>query len=164
MMYDDAGCIGTLPRGYYKQLRNAGIKCIVTQPFKPYMSFMANNRDHRKITSIDGIVSFTGGVNLADEYINEIERFGHWKDCGVRLRGDASWGFTVMFLQMWNHDKQRDRDYEKYRPDEYSKLAYSGSGYVQPFGDIPLDNEIVGELVYINILNRAKDYVYINTP
>ena len=100
IIYDDMGCLTTLPHKYYETMRSKGIKCQVFNPFRPLLNIIQNNRDHRKITVIDGHTAFTGGVNLADEYINRKERFGHWKDSGICLHGEAVWSFTVMFLQM----------------------------------------------------------------
>ena len=102
IVYDDMGCIVTLPNKYYEQLNKYGIKACSFNKFIPVLTSKLNNRDHRKITVIDGKVAFTGGINLADEYINEIERFGHWKDNGVLLKGDAVWNFTVIFLSLWD--------------------------------------------------------------
>lgn len=164
IMYDAAGSLLTLPQNFTKKLEADGIKAVVFNPFKPFLSVIMNNRDHRKITVIDGITSFTGGVNLADEYINAIVKVGHWKDTGIMLKGEASWSFTVMFIQTWNFVNNINEDIKKYAP-VFNSLDYSGeNGYVQPFGDSPLDKEIVGETVYINMINRAKEYVYITTP
>ena len=102
LMYDDVGCVSLLPYGYDKIMEKKGIKCIAFNPFKPLLSLAMNNRDHRKITVIDGHTGFTGGINLADEYINEKVRFGHWKDTGVMLKGQGVWNLTIMFLEMWN--------------------------------------------------------------
>ncbi|MEG0855147.1 MAG: cardiolipin synthase [Terrisporobacter sp.] len=164
LMYDDMGCISLLPLGYDKKLEKKGIKCIAFNPFKPLLSLAMNNRDHRKITVIDGHTGFTGGINLADEYINEKERFGHWKDTGVMLKGDAVWNLTIMFLEMWNSVRKTDEDYFIYNPEVYQVETIVNDGYVQPYGDSPLDEEIVGENVYMNIINTAKKYVYIFTP
>ena len=101
VLYDDMGSFLTLPRDYARRLAAEGIDCRVFNPFRPVLSSIQNNRDHRKIVSIDGRTAFTGGFNLADEYINAIEKHGHWKDAGICLRGDAAWGLTLMFLQMW---------------------------------------------------------------
>lgn len=164
LIYDDIGCITTLPRNYHKDMNKRGIKCIVFNEVMPIVSAVLNNRDHRKITVIDGHTAFTGGINLADEYINEIVRFGHWKDASIMIKGDAVWNFTVMFLQVWTFSKKEDIDYSKYRPETYLNKKFESDGYVQPYGDSPYDNELVGENVYLNIINKAKDYVYINTP
>ena len=164
LLYDDMGCITTLPNKYHEKIRKLGIKCQVFNKFIPILSVLVNNRDHRKITVIDGHTAFTGGINLADEYINEIVRFGHWKDASIMIKGEAVWSFTVMFLQVWNFIGFTKEDYNKYRPKTYHTSNFESDGYVQPYGDSPYDNELVGENVYLNIINRAKDYVYINTP
>lgn len=164
VMYDDIGCLSTLPYKYNEKLESIGIKCIVFNKLTPMVSFFTNNRDHRKITVIDGHTGFMGGINLADEYINEVERFGHWKDAALMLKGDAVWNLTIMFLQSWNFNKKITEDFSKYKPHVHHLQDFERDGYVQPFGDSPLDGETVGENVYLNILNKAKDYVYINTP
>ena len=97
-----------------------------------------NNRDHRKITVIDGHTGFTGGINLADEYINVKERFGHWKDTGIMLKGEGVWNLTVMFLRMWNAFRPTDEDYSIYRPEVNQTELVRSDGYVQPYGDSPL--------------------------
>lgn len=163
-MYDDVGCVSLLPFHYYKQLEAKGIKSIAINPFRPIFSVAMNNRDHRKIVVIDGCTGFTGGLNLADEYINKKERFGHWKDTGIMLKGDAVWSLTIMFLQMWNANRPTDDDYAKYRPHFYYKEKLNGLGYVLPYGDSPLDSETTGENVYLNMINAATKYVYIFTP
>ena len=113
---------------------------------------------------IDGHTAFTGGINLADEYINQKERFGHWKDSGVYLHGEAVWNFTVMFLRMWSVITRMDCDFETFRPHKYHLETFEKDGFVQPYGDIPMDDETVGEHVYLNIISQAKDYLYIFTP
>ena len=102
IIYDDLGCFMTQPDNYKQIMAEKGIKCYVFNPFRPMLSSLYNNRDHRKIISIDGRVAFTGGMNLADEYINAVERFGHWKDAAVMLEGEGAWPLTLIFLQMWN--------------------------------------------------------------
>lgn len=164
LIYDDMGCLRTLPYKYYEKLRKKGIKCLVFNPFVPFLSVIMNHRDHRKITVIDGHTAFTGGINLADEYINEVVRFGHWKDASIVLKGEAVWNLTMMFLQDWEFNCGEKEDYNKYRPHVNYKGAFEDDGYVQPYGDSPLDDETVGEYVYLNIINKAKDYIYINTP
>ena len=164
VLYDDVGSLRTLPYKYEETLRAKGIKCIVFNPFLPLLSLRMNNRDHRKITVIDGHTGFTGGINLADEYINKIVRFGHWKDSAIYLKGDAVWSLTLMFLQAWNFDNPSAEDYNKFRPTIDSGEKFLSDGYVQPYGDSPLDGETVGENVYLNVINKAKDYVYITTP
>lgn len=163
VLYDDIGSFLTLPQDYAAQLRSEGIQCQVFNPFRPVLSAIQNNRDHRKIISIDGKVAFTGGFNLADEYINEIERFGHWKDAGLILKGEAAWSMTVMFLQMWNLSSGVQDDYAGFMPPAFS--APSGkTGLVQPYADSPVGDVHIGEHVYLQIIHQAKHYIYIYTP
>ena len=164
VIYDDFGCLFLLPSDYSKQLEDMGIKCCVFNPFIPLLTIRMNNRDHRKICIIDGHTAFTGGINLADEYINEIVKHGHWKDTALMIKGDAVWSFTVMFLTMWDYLRHTNEDYELYRPHIYQTEPIESDGFVQPFTDSPLDNESVGENVYMNLINNATDYVYITTP
>lgn len=163
-IYDDVGCISTLPPKYYKKMEEKGIQCAAFNPFLPLISVIMNNRDHRKIFVVDGKIGFTGGINLADEYINKVERFGYWKDTGIRIEGDAVWSFTIMFLEMWDYIKKTKDDCEKFRPEVYRTTPFQTDGYVQPYGDSPLDHENVGENIYLNIISKAKRYVYIFTP
>jgi len=162
IIYDDLGCFMTLPPKFKKHLKQKGIKYLVFNPFKPILSSLQNNRDHRKIISIDGKTAFTGGINLADEYINAKERFGHWKDAAIMIHGEAAWSLTLIFLQMWNLGKKHMEDIASLRQD--SACMVESDGYVQPYADRPIDEENVGENVYIQIINNAKKYVYINTP
>lgn len=165
LIYDGFGCLTTLPHKYEKFLQSKGIKCKEFNPFRPFLNIIQNNRDHRKICVIDGHTGFTGGVNLADEYINKKERFGHWKDTAVMLKGDAVWNFTAMFLHMWSViTGSALGDITRYMPHTYHPESFESDGFVQPYCDTPLDHEVVGENVYLNIINRAKKYVYICTP
>ena len=164
VLYDGFGSQMILPDSYHKTLRKMGIKCKIFNKFRPFLSTSQNNRDHRKIVVIDGVVGFNGGINLADEYINEKERFGHWKDTAVMLKGEAVWSFTIMFLQMWELDEKTPADYDSLSPVKNSNGNFESDGYVIPYGDSPVDKENVGELVYLDIINSAKDYVYITTP
>ncbi len=164
VIYDDMGSFLTLPQDYPKQLRALGIDCRVFNPFQPFLTVKQNNRDHRKITVIDGKVAFTGGINLADEYINAVEKYGHWKDSAIMLRGCGAWSFTLMFLQMWQTVTHTDEDYLQWYPWAGSACSCVSDGFVQPYADSPMDTDNVGEHVYLQILNSAKDYVYINTP
>jgi len=164
VIYDDVGCILTLPYGYEKELESMGIKCCVFNPFIPVLSIRLNNRDHRKIAVIDGRIAFTGGINLADEYINAYEKYGHWKDASIAVQGDAVWSLTVMFLSMWSFLRKEDEDFEKFRPVSGDMGHIESKGYVQPFADSPLDDEAVGETVYLNLIGEAESYIYINTP
>ena len=163
VIYDDMGCIMILPTGYDKTLEQMGIKCRIFNPFVPILSSRFNTRDHRKICVIDGNVGFTGGINLADEYINAYEKHGHWKDTSILLKGEAVFNLTVMFLSMWDYldGTTGKTDYSRYYPTVWDENA---KGYVQPFADNPLDDEAVGETVYLNLINKAKRYVYITTP
>ena len=167
VMYDGMCEISTLPSNYEKLLAAEGIRAKSFAKIKPLLSSHYNYRDHRKICVIDGKTGFTGGVNLADEYINKIERFGHWKDTAVMLKGDAVRSFTLMFLQMWNVDeKTPDLDEIEALTAEVPAGAEAAdpSGYVIPYCDCPLDEDKVGETVYMDILNRAGQYVHIMTP
>ena len=136
------------------------------QSFPSHLKLILNNRSHRKICVIDGHTGFTGGINLADEYINRKKRFGHWKDTAVMLKGEAVWNMTAMFLHMWTvvTGSKDIPDFENYLPHKYHPDPFESDGFVQPFCDSPLDGEVVGENVYMNIINRAKHYVYICTP
>ncbi len=214
LLYDDFGCINTLPQTYKKHVEKYGIKCEVFNPIHPIATLAHNNRDHRKIVVIDGIVGFTGGINLADEYINVINRFGHWKDTGIMIKGDAVKSFSLMFLESWHIYRDVGEDYSPYLPEleileqtvpqkkkrfkrknkkqkekkfkekkifsetidianipkATSKFIYKNDWadseeFIQPYMTTPMEvDEIVGRNVYVNILNSAKDYVYITTP
>ncbi len=164
VMYDDVGCLLTLPYGYDKELEKLGIRCCAFNPFIPVLSTRVNNRDHRKIAVIDGYTAFTGGLNLADEYINAYEKHGHWKDSAIMIQGEAVWSFTVMFLSLWSNQRKTTEDYEPFRPAASPAKTFVSDGYVQPFGDTPLDNESLGETIYLNLISSAERYVYINTP
>ena len=162
LLYDGTCSISALPHDYPQQLAKLGIQCKSFAPIRPLVTTRYNNRDHRKICVIDGKVGFTGGVNLADEYINRKVVYGHWKDTAVMLQGEAVTSLTLLFLQMWNATEAQ-RVYDPYLlPPEENRV--DSPGYVLPYGDSPLDDELVGEMVYRDILNRAKDYVYIMTP
>ncbi|WP_419502831.1 phospholipase D-like domain-containing protein [Candidatus Allofournierella excrementavium] len=161
VMYDGTCEFSTLPHDYPRRLAKLGIKCKAFAPVVPLVSTHYNYRDHRKILVIDGHTAFNGGVNLADEYINRIEKYGHWKDTAVMLKGEAARSFTLMFLQMWNVTEQ---------PPKFGEFCaapvppVSAPGFVMPFGDCPLDEDKVGEQVYMDILNRATKYVHIMSP
>lgn len=161
VMYDGMVEFSTLSFDYAERLQKLGIQAKAFAPIRPFVSTYYNYRDHRKILVIDGKVAFNGGVNLADEYINHIERFGYWKDTAIMLEGRAVESFTLMFLQMWS-TSSRDYNYQNYLID-YPKRP-EVNGFVIPYGDSPLDHNKVGENVYIDILNHARDYVYIMTP
>lgn len=162
VMYDGTCEFALLPHDYPKRLRKLGIKCKTFAPVSPFVSTHYNYRDHRKILVIDGHTAFNGGVNLADEYINQKVKFGHWKDTAVMVKGEAVKSFTLMFLQMWGMDGGK-AEFETF-------LAYpalpvqEARGYVIPYGDRPLDEDQLGERVYMDMLNRALQYVHIMTP
>ncbi len=164
LIYDDFGCLLKLPYKYFLTLEEKGIRCAVFNPMVPFPNPRLHNRDHRKIAVIDGHTGFTGGINLADEYINKIELHGHWKDTAIMVKGAAVWSLTVMFLTMWDYIQGIDEDFNSFRPDPIPEFGSEGCGYVQPFADDPIDEEPVGETVYLNLINKAKDYVYITTP
>ncbi len=166
LIYDDVGSISYVPRDYHKQLEAAGIHCISFNRYKPLYAVVMNHRDHRKITVIDGNVGYTGGVNFADEYIGKEERFGEWKDNFLRLEGEGVRSMTLLFLEMWNANRLTDtrESAEAYMPDPARAAAIRCEGLVQPYGDSPVDSEILAENVYLNVINQATDYVYVYTP
>lgn len=162
VMYDGTCEFVLLPPSYPKKLKKLGIKCRMFSPVSPFISTHYNYRDHRKILVIDGHTAFNGGINLADEYINHVQRFGHWKDTAVMLKGEAVQSFTLMFLQTWSIlDKNPEFDYFLHNSNPTSN---SCKGFVIPFGDYPLDHDKVGEQVYMDLLNRSQKYVHIMTP
>lgn len=164
LIYDDVGSVFLLPKHYDRILEKRGIRCVAFNRLAPYLSLVLNNRDHRKIVVVDGKIAYTGGINLADEYINYIHPYGeHWKDAGIRLQGDGVWNFTVMFLQMWNMSRYTEEDYGRYRAAAESGQARE-EGFVQPYMDTPFDNETLGENVYLNLIGGAKRYFYVFTP
>lgn len=164
VMYDDFGCISTLDEKYYKKLNSEGINSIPSNIFKAELSSFYNNRDHRKITVIDGIVGYSGGVNIADEYINQVVKYGHWKDTAVRLEGPAVQNLVVLFLEIWNTLNKKTLAAKKYMNVIHEKNECDG--IVIPYGDGPEEfySDTIGKNVYINMINSAKEYVYITTP
>ncbi len=164
IIYDDFGSMKARPRHFTRSLSDAGIQVMDFNTMKPVLSLVYNNRDHRKIMVIDGYIGYSGGVNLADEYANRIVRFGHWKDSGTRIEGEAVWNYTVMFLNMWHAFRGTNEDYRSYGPHVWHPGEFENDGEVQPFSDSPLDDENVGESVYFEMLNQAREYVYIFTP
>ena len=161
ILYDDMGSIAMLSTNYSKELAKYGIKCITFNKLSPFRGIFMNNRDHRKITVIDGKVAFSGGVNLSDEYINVNSKLGIWKDNGIKIVGDAIWNLTVMFLTLWNANIKEDDDISKFK---YNFDTNENNGYVIPYGVAPLHKDLIGEDVYINMINSAKKYLYIMTP
>ena len=162
VMYDDMGSVAMLPTSFPKELEKDGIKCVLFNKLSPFSGIIMNHRDHRKMTIIDGHTVFSGGINISDEYINLNSKHGHWKDNGIMIKGEAVWNFTVMFLEIWNAFRNEDKDYTKYKFE--FKEQYKENGFVVPYGESPLDDEIIGEDIYLNIINQAKKYVYIYTP
>lgn len=160
LIYDDFGTVNTLPSNYFKILRQSGIKTQVFNKLKPRLNAFMNNRDHRKILVIDGDISYTGGINLADEYINKKERFGYWKDASIRLYGEASMSLCALFLTMWHYLTLDEIDFNKYKPQTSPKT----DGVVAPFGDNPASKKRLAESIYLQIVQNAKEYVYIETP
>lgn len=164
VMYDDIGNMGKVHFRYHKTLRKFGIHCVKFNPFVPVVTNVHNNRDHRKIVVIDGRIGYTGGINLADEYVNLKHPFGHWKDTAVRLEGEGVKGLTLMFLRLYNLQNKTNEDFAAFLPERFER--FEGEGFVQPYGDgpRPLYEKQVGEDVYINILNTARKSVWIMTP
>ena len=163
MLYDDIGCMVTLPGDYTVYLRSKGIDAHKFNKVIPRMTVAYNNRDHRKILVIDGQISYTGGINLADEYINHIERFGHWKDSGIRIDGPATQAFTRLFLMNWYINCGEISDFDQYHLKNQTR---SGSGLCIPYGSgpKPIYQMKMGKIVYQNLINQAEDFVYITTP
>ncbi len=163
VMYDDIGTIHKLPTNYPKYLKKFGIKCVKFNSFVPIMSALHNNRDHRKITIVDGKVGFVSGLNLADEYINVVQKYGYWKDSGVKIRGEAIKSLLMMFLQLYNVQTQQTEAFELYLKDVEPVKSV---GFVCPFGDGPkyFSEAQVSENVYLNMINQAQHKIWITTP
>ncbi len=159
-MYDGTCTFFRLPHNYPEYLESMGIHCKVFSPIKPVLSTYQNNRDHRKIVVIDGKIAYTGGVNLADEYINKLERFGHWKDTAVELTGEVVNSFTILFLQNWNITNKETEDVSGYMRD----YKVESTGYIMGYTDSPFDYIEVGESVYMDMLYTAEKYVHIMSP
>ncbi len=173
IIYDDIGSIGFINTDFIKRMEAAGIQCRVFNQVKPFLDMFMNNRDHRKITVVDGRVGFTGGYNLADEYFNITHPYGQWKDTGIKLTGKAVYSLTIMFLEMWNSIKKTDEDYDRYltgigktaqESQADSTSAIEDTAFIQPYADSPLDEEYVSENVYLNMIKNAKKYIYFMTP
>lgn len=162
IMYDDLGTINLLKKNYDNMLREKNIKVCIFNPFRASLDTFMNYRDHRKLTIIDGVYSFTGGLNLADEYINARKRFGHWKDCAIMLKGSAVDSMTLMFLRLWHFtSNERPHDYTPYL---MGNTYQESEGFFQPFGDGPMDGHLISKHSYMSVINNAVDYVYIATP
>ncbi len=184
VIYDDVGSLNTLPEKYALELEEEGIYTQAFNRVSPFLNGIMNHRDHRKILVIDGKCAFSGGINLADEYINKKMKFGHWKDNVIRIKGDAVWSYTVMFLTTWNALRHSDIDFRAYKTGylplaenlvssssepgtqiiTYTPPHPNADGFIVPYADTPLDNDLVGENVYLNIINSANKYCYIMTP
>ena len=162
VMYDDMGSFLSLPISYTKELEKKGIRSTCFNRINPFLNGIMNHRDHRKILVIDGTTAFTGGINIADEYINETHPYGYWKDNCVRVTGEAVWSFTVMFLTNWDAVRKENEDFEPYYVKQ--EQVSPSDGVVAPYGETPLDDELVGQTIYMNIINQARHYVYIFTP
>ncbi|MDR0991393.1 MAG: cardiolipin synthase [Ruminococcus sp.] len=165
IMYDGIGTQLILPTRYDSRLKKMGFEVRIFNPLKPFLSTIQNNRDHRKIVVIDGIAAYTGGVNIADEYIGEKIRFGEWKDVAVRFSGRAVKNFTAAFFQLWHigDNTNWSENFNMFLP-ERKTPEKAPEGYIIPYSDTPVDYEHVAELVYIDIINRAEHYLYISTP
>ncbi len=166
VFYDDIGSVKYIGDTFLRRLEQRGIRCRAFNPMRPIFNAFLNNRDHRKLTVIDGKIGYTGGYNIANEYFNVENTFGHWKDSGVRVSGDVVRTMTASFLEMWNavrdDDKNDGVDIEDYLLKEEEKGA--GTGYVQFYVDNPIDNKPIGEDVYMCIADRAEEYLYYMTP
>lgn len=165
LLYDDIGCMKTLPSNFSELLSKDGISCRRFSKVTPRVSAIHNNRDHRKILVVDGKVAYTGGINIADEYINEVVRFGHWKDGGIRVEGNAAGGFVKLFLSMWDLTTGVVSNYSDYFREIEDVISGDGGFYI-PFGTgpAPIYKRPVGKDVFINLINQAQNYVYITTP
>lgn len=161
VIYDDFGSI-TMPWHYDRTLASWGIEAYRFNHVRPAFIVQMNNRTHRKITVIDNNVAFTGGVNLADEYVNRIRRFGYWRDSAIMIKGEAVWSMTCMFLGMLSYERGSNKvEYNRYRlPCEMT----ADGGYYQPFSDSPNDDEPVSMNLHLLMITHARDYIYINTP
>lgn len=164
LVYDDLGTMTMLKSGYYKKLRKEGIDAYKFNPVTPIVSGIYNNRSHRKIMVIDGLVGFTGGINLGDEYINQNHRLGHWKDTGIRIRGTGVNTLTALFFFDFIVAKKEVIDYDPYFNKNPERFEQEGAISIFGDGPKPIYTEQVGEENFINILSRAKKYFYITTP
>lgn len=165
IMYDDVGSVGFVNPKFGRELEGKGIECRIFNRIIPFVKLFLNNRDHRKLMIVDGEIAFTGGYNIADEYFNITHPYGVWKDSGVRIRGNAVISVTGMFLEMWNSISPTDKDYGVYmKPAKTAVAGVPGNVFVQPFCDTPLDDEYVGENVYLNMIALARESLYISTP
>ncbi|MFA5447868.1 MAG: phospholipase D-like domain-containing protein, partial [Sphaerochaeta sp.] len=160
LMFDDVGSLFTLPPHFDAELRSQGLEVVAFNPLRAHLNSRLNSRNHRKVVVIDGNIGYTGGINIADEYANRLLRFGHWKDTAVKLKGDAVWSLSQMFLQLWAFSTGKSENFAAHRP----TITAHTDGFVQPFSDNPLDDDNVAENAYIQIISMAKRYVWITTP
>lgn len=177
IMYDDLGCAAYLPYNYARKLNelHENIHCHRFNIVAPIFSLVMNNRDHRKMLIVDGYKAFTGGINLSDRYVNINSPYGRWKDAGIRLKGEAVWSMTLLYLTMWDTLNRRGKRLyessalktrltEMYMPHAYHNGRFKGDGYVQPYGDEPYDDITLSENVYLEMINQAEKYIYVFTP
>lgn len=164
LTYDDVGNILRIDEDFIKYLNDNGVKTSVFNPLGWRLSFQYNYRNHRKIVVIDGKIGYTGGINIGDNYINKIEKAGHWKDGGIRLEGSAVWGFTLMFLSLWNSLNDEQDNYEAYYPDYEEVDPVTKGGFLQPFTDVPTHKVQISESLYLKLIYNAKETIYLKTP
>ncbi|WP_449024307.1 cardiolipin synthase [Peptostreptococcus stomatis] len=179
VVYDDVGSLVFIDKSFRKRLEGEGIKCRVFNPIGPVLNVFMNNRDHRKITVIDGKIGFTGGYNLADEYFNLVNPYGHWKDTGIKIEGRPVDSLTLMFLEMWHASKSTKKINEDIKAlinqweeegteTETEETCQGLQSYkniiIQPFAENPLKEELLAENAYMNMAKNARDYLYITTP
>lgn len=166
IFYDDMGSVGFLDKKFKKEMEENHIQCRIFNEFSPLKVFFINNRDHRKITVIDGKVGYTGGYNMADEYFDIIHPFGEWKDTGIKLVGPAVNSLTLIFLENWNGIEHTDsaEDIKKYIVDNSNYEAEEKDGVIIPYADGPIDREPMAESVYLNLIRDAKRFIFISTP
>ena len=160
MIFDDFGAL-KLPKSFRVEMKKAGIELYFFNPIRPLLAIYMNNRDHRKIAVIDGKIGFIGGLNIADEYINKITRFGHWKDTAIKIEGNAVFSLTVMFLHFYQHLSKKTLDFNDYYVENES---FKGEGFVQMFSDSPTDEELVAENAHLSLINVAEHTLYMMTP
>lgn len=163
VIYDGVGSASVMPRNYPDYLEELGIQCRVYRPLVPVLSIHQNNRDHRKLCVIDGRCGFVGGLNIADEYVNRIKRFGYWKDNALRLQGEAAWSLAVLFLSMWDGVARTRTDVGSFRPKGQPPAALNG-GIVLPYADTPLVEDTLCADLYLQMITKAKRYLYLTTP
>lgn len=161
ILVDYIGSMLVLPNNFRKILRKNNIKFKIFNPIKLILNFMLNYRDHRKIIIIDGKVAFNGGINIGDEYINLYKKYGYWKDSAICIKGEAVYSFTVMFLRMWQSITKKAENFKKYKP---RNEIHENKGIIMPYASGPEKLDSTAEDIYLNIINSAKDYVYITTP